>query len=378
MIRTTALATAALALAFATAASAANKDTAGYTAERAALATGLPVHIVALNTKVRPQMGFRYVDVSSATPQIYGPGISPGQAIGAGIAGGLIASAIINGAMYAQAKDRARTAFTPIRQAGCDLRIDAPLQQAVGDALKRSAWGASATPILTATDDAGLAKMVPKDQPRQVFAIGASLSPELTGLITTVDVSAYTPDAGESSWQKKPAWRDQLIVVSDWLDLPVKTQADIDGMVEAEQARYQASGADALIKKVNAQGGSANRADRKIAVDAMKLHKKNMDDARMPSWSPDTERLRRAGLWSENDCRRMHVAVDQAVGEVGRLLDALYAQQLPKRLGLKDNDETAEPLGRHIQSLPGGVYVSRADGGSITLGFRDDLLPMED
>lgn len=368
-----------LALAFAMPSAAAEKDMAGYTPERAALAASLPVHIVALNTRVRPQMGFKGVDVALPPPGFFfGPDISPAQTLGVGLATGLIARGITYGTLYLEARDSARAAFAPIQRAGCDLPVEAPLQQAIAAAVRRSPWGAAATPVLAGADDKALDTLVAGDQPRQVFALTASLSPDLDRLITSVDIAAYAPLDGESGWRGKPLWRDHLIVVSDGLSLRAKTRDDSARMLADEQARYDASGTEALIKRLNAQGGNASKSDRKAARAALELHARNLEDAGSGYWSSQAAQQRRAALWNENACARLHAAIDQAGVEIGGMLDALYAQTLPKRLGLKDKNLSYEPPRRQIRALSGGVYVSRADAGRVSLSYRTDLLPLQD
>lgn len=374
MTRISPLALGALALAFVTTANGAKKDVAGYTAERAALATTLPVHIVALNTKIRPQLGFRHRPIGAETR----PPPDPRWAgLEMAMGGGLLGGAIIAGSHYAWLKRQTRETFAPIQQAGCDLRVDSLLQQSVADAIRRSAWGVSVVPTMAAADDRDLDKLVASDGPRQVFAITASLTPEFDALVTSLEVAAYAPVDDQSSWKSKPAWKDLLIVVSDQVQPAAKTQADIDRMVSEELARFEASGGEALIQRVNAQS-SVDALDRKKAVEAMKLHQKNMREAKTTDWSVDSLKRERATLWSADSCQRMHVAVDQAEDEIGRMLDALYTQQLPPRLGLKDADVAVHASNRHVHALPGGLFVFSVDGATVPLGFREDLLPLDD
>lgn len=78
---------------------------------------------------------------------------------------------------------------------------------------------------------------------------------------------------------------------------------------------------------------------------------------------------------------RCDLPVDAAGGELGRMLDELHAQRLPPRLPARHRteDEPSEPAGeRAIRALPGGVYVSRNEGGTTALAYRYRLLPRED
>lgn len=385
-IKTAPLAAGVLMLALSTAAQAASKEIDGYRSERASLAASLPVHIVALDQRVRPQVDFVYQDVTrympgypGGTPQ-FNSGMSTGQAIGVNVLGGLIASAIVNGAAYSEAKNRAVAAYQPLQQARCDLPVDTPLQQAVRDAIARAPWGAAVAVNLTDGEDDAWEKRIPKDQPRQIFTITSSLSPGLTALVTSVDVAAYAPEGeAKPAWRKKPLWRDHFIVVSDWLDLPPKTAAEVEQLVAQEQRRFADSGAQAMVARVKEKGRVGRSSELREAADARKLHEKNLELAREESWSAEIEDQRRARLWSENDCARLRSAIDLAGAELGRMLDALYAQQLPARRSSKELDNAFErPGDRQIRALPGGVYVSRNEGGSVNLNFRYSLLPVKE
>ena len=77
------------------------------------------------------------------------------------------------------------------------------------------------------------------------------------------------------------------------------------------------------------------------------------------------------------------ISFEQAIvanaAEVGRLMDALYAQTLPARLGADETATLPEPDGvRNAVALPGGAYVSRVGGEGVTLGFRHMLLKADD
>ncbi|MBX9401139.1 hypothetical protein K4L06_07415 [Lysobacter sp. BMK333-48F3] len=379
MTRYTVPASVALALAFALPAQAADKIVDGYGVDRAALAAGLPVRSVAMNTTLRPQLGYAMTPSYSVSVTPWGPGVSPATTLGVGLATGLISGALINASIYEDAQHRAMAAFSPIRRAGCELQADTAMHAAIDAAVRRSPWGAGVRSLASSADERSLDSVVKQGEPRHVFAFTSSLSVEMAGLVTTVDVSAYAPQDGGSDWRKRPLWRDLLIVVSDPVSLEPKTQADIDSMVAEERARYAASGGEELIKRVNARGGSADPIDRKAALAEQRLHKKFMDTARQPVWTFEGSRFRRAQLWAENDCARLKSAIAQAGAETGRLLDDLYAQKLPPRLGQDERQPAMEEqFGvRKTVALPGGAYVSRADQGEIDLRFRYDLLPAD-
>lgn len=301
-----------------------------------------------------------------------------GQAALANALGAALADAMI----YAEAKQRAAAAYAPVVGGRCDLEIAAPLQQTLREAMARAPWGANVQPILIDGDVEDWDKQIPKDRPRQVFSVSASLTPGLGALLTSVDLAAYSPE-GEgsgSSWQKKPLWQDRFIVVSDVVALPAKSDADRARMAAQEDARYAESGDLAVVAKVAKDIYGAGKSERMRATAADRLHKRNLKLAREADWSLLTEGPRRGELWSQDDCAPMRAAVAAASGELGRMLDDLYAQRLPPRLPAKHktkDDPPEAPGERKIRALPGGVYVSRNEGGTTPLAYRYHLLPQE-
>lgn len=375
----------ALALGLSLAAGAASKDTGGYAPDRATLAASLPVHVVAFNERVLPQIGFAQQDYS--VPAYYSSGFQPtaglsvGQSIAVDALGNALGSAIINGILYAEAKTRADAAYVPLKRGQCDLPVAAPMQALVREAIARSTWGANAAPKLLSLKDGDLDQQIGTDQPRQIFMVSSSFAPDLTALVTSLDIAAYAPegDTGKG-WRKQPLWRDQLIVVSDPLPaLPDKSAADIERMVADEQARYAATGNEARVRKVNAEGRGASRADRQAAANGQRTHTSKLREARNDEWSDEALAGRRAQLWSHDQCALLRTAFDQSTAELARMLDALYARQLPPRLSRKDKPGEDEVAGeRKVRALPGGVYVSRNEGGATELGYRYALLPPEE
>lgn len=355
------------------------KEQRGLQAEDAATAGSLPIHVIVLQDRLRPQILYNYMDTSQTAGSIAGnlsaAGANFGQAVGGGLVGGLIAGAIINGAELASAKNSARDPYAVVKQASCDLVLTNSHQDALVSAIERNGWAVDrSTGLHLLTGDQDAEDVVGKTIPRYVFTASTSFSPDFSALITTVDSEAFVAADGNKAG-KNPAWQDSLIVVSDGLWLPPKTQADIDLMVAAEKARYAASGADVLIAKVNAAGSNANRRDRKRAESLAGQHRDNMKEARSESWSRASEATRRALLWSENGCGKVRAALQANLEQAGLLMDGLFKQSLPPRL---KTDELAagefEPGKRSVEPLPGGAYVSRLGGENITLGFRHMVL----
>lgn len=351
----------------------------GLQAEDAATAASLPTHVIVLQDRLRPQIQYNYLDTSQAAGSIAGnlsaAGASFGQAVGGGLVGGLIAGAIINGAELASAKSAVRDPYALLEQASCDLALTDSHQAAVVSAIERNGWKVDrSTGLHSLADGQDPEDVVGKASPRYVFTASSSFTPDFSALITTVDSEAFVAADGNKAG-KNPAWRDSLIVVSDGVWLPPKTQADIDLMIAAEKARYAASDADALITKVNAAGSNANRRDRKRAESVAGKHRDNMKEARSESWSNASQATRRALLWSEDNCARVHAALQANLGHAGLLMDGLFQQSLPARLKANESATSEqEPGKRSIESLPGGAYVSRLGGENITLGFRHMVL----
>lgn len=355
------------------------KEQRGLQAEDAASSANLPIHVVILHDRLRPQIPFNYIDTSQAAGSIAGnlagAGASFGQAVGTGLVGGLIAGAIINGAEQASAKNAVRTPYALLKQASCDVALTDSHQAALAAAIERNGWSIDrSTGLHSLKDGQDPEDVTGKAGPRYVFTASTSFAPNFSALITTVDSEAFVAADGKKTG-KDPAWRDSLIVVSDGLWLQPKTQADIDLMVAAEKARYAGTDAAALVAKVNAAGANADRKDRKRAESLSRQHRENMKEARSESWSSASEASRRALLWSENDCGKVRAALQTNLDQAGLLMDALFKQSLPPRLKADETATGGQEIGqRSIEALPGGAYVSRIDGENVTLGFRHMVL----
>lgn len=365
------------------------------------VARALPTQVVVVQPRLRPQIRYNYVDTTQAGvgagDGLYnggGGGMSYGQAMGMGLAGGLIAGAIINGAEKAAAKQAVRDPYQLISQAKCDLPLVDSHQTMVAGALQRAQWreqGEEST------------QTAAKTGPRYAFTLSTSFSPDFSALMTTIDAAGYAPDAS-GKVGRKPTWQDSLVVVSDGLWLAPKTQADIEQMVAAEKQRYAVSGADALIDKVNAARGNAPRQDRKRASLMASQHAQNMADARDEGWSDASTAMRRAMLWSQNDCALLAKTLRSNLEHADGMVQALLRNSLPaipdtpsqpatlraavvtKRpdpstldlpisVGMPEGTVADESVPvRVIEPMPGGVYVSHLSAENITLGYRYTLL----
>lgn len=364
------------------------------------VAKTLPMQVIVAQPRLRPQIRYNYVDTMQAGvgagDGLYNNpgGMSYGQAMGVGLAGGLIAGAIINGAEKATAKRAVRDPYQLIVQAKCDLPLVDSHQALVADALQRAQWRQQDDASRPTTAKAG---------PRYVFTLSTSFTPDFSALTTTIDAAGYAPDAGGKAG-RKPTWQDSLVVVSDGLWLAPKTQADIEQMVAAEQQRYAASGADALIDKVNAAASNAPRQDRKRASLMANQHAQNMADAKDEGWSDASTAMRRAMLWSQGDCALLKKTLRSNLEHADGMIQALLLNSLPPRpetssqparpmaavvtkrpdpatlelpisVGVPEGTVVEEPVSvRVIEPTPGGVYVSRLSAENIPLGYRYTLL----
>lgn len=340
----------------------------GYLPERHASAGALPMHVVIEQAKVRPQIAYGYVSTPYPT-QTY-PGMSFGQGLGVNLAGGLIASAIINGAEYAQAKSFARGPYGVLLEAKCDLPVDQPISERVGDAI-RNAWPQVAAQTRVLTEDEKLKDAVDGKSPRYVFRVSTSLAPDFSALMTTVEAAAYPATANNGAVAFKPAWQDTVIVVSDKLVLAPKTPADVESMVAAENARHAALNLGPLIAQANAEGPSSPA--RKKVVEAQKENRARLKEARRATWSPATEAEMRARMWSADQCRALSAAIDANAAETGAALAALFSGAVKQEAGSEAAGGEATGQ-RRLEVFPGGFIVSHRVGDNVGLGFRESIL----
>lgn len=350
----------------------------GYGPDKAATAGALPVHVVIEQPRVKPQIAYGYVAVPDGIAygaSAYGnyPGMSMGQSIGVDVAGGLIASLIINGAEYAGAKHFAQGPYQVMQDAHCDLPLGDAFRTPVVNAIQ-ARWSTAAVQPHVLEDGQSFNKAVGTG-PRYVFAVSSSLAPDFSALITTIDAEAY-PDLqpGSKRTPREPAWRDTLIIVSDRMLLPAKTQADTDALAAPATSRYAALNLEPLIAKVNAQRGMADPRDRRKITNAQSDLRSALKEAQRPDWTPAGEAMRRAQLWSAGDCAALSGAVATNAAQSGLAVAALLDGTLPARVA----DNAALPVEtageRKLVALPGGIVVSRKGGDEVVLGFRRSVL----
>lgn len=305
------------------------KPQAGFDAQAASALNGLPVEVVVLNEHLRAQIAYQYVSVDAGYTQYSQmPGLTMGQSVGAGVAGGVIASLIINASMKADAEHNVQPASDTLIAGQCNLSDNDNLLRAIDDGIRSTAWGATAAinhHVLTGKQ--GLDDAVPDVAPRYVFGVSYSLSPDFSAVETTVNATAYSAalPGAPKHWQKDPAWFDQLVVVSNRLTIAPKSAEDSARAIAAENARYAQTNAQELITEALAGDFGARN---KAAVLA-RQHDSFMREAKETKWSPRTEAARRSELWSENQCARLKSALQANNDDLKRMLARLFAGQMP-------------------------------------------------
>jgi hypothetical protein len=357
--------------------SAAKPETPGYRSENASVVASLPIHVVVSTERLRPQIAFGGVE----TPYIHVnytnyPNMSFGEGLAAGLAVNLLMSAAANAEASRNAQAFARAPYTMMQTAQCDL----PFGQALGESIAtrlRMTFPNAQVQVHVLNKDQKLDDVVDERAPRYVFGVSPSLAPDFSALITTIDSEAYLAPAGKTQAEKKPAWRDSIIIVSDRFAVPEKTPTDIETMVAAEKARYEALNMGPTIKRLNQEGPiNANKLERKRVAAAISDHKQAMQEAQLPSWSPNTLVMRRAAMLSEQQCRQTQDMIAFSNAESARTIDLMLTDALPPRLAAKSTDVAKENDGeRAIIAIPGGLFISRRGGDYVDLGYRYTLLP---
>ncbi len=346
----------------------------GYQPQDAAAVAALPVYVVVDQATLRPEIAYGYQSMSALTPGY--SNMSMAQGVGVNLAGTLIASAIINGAAYAKAKHFAQPPYHMLQQAQCDLSVVPALGDRVAAAV-RGNWPSATVKVVTLQPGQKLASAIDSNQPRYVFRISSSLATDFSAVITSIDSEAYLPQAGSAHAGRTPAWRDTVIAVSDQLAIAgVKSQADIDAMVDAESARFVQLDLDDRIRKVNDAGPDADRRERKRLVELLLEHDRMLKEAASDEWSPEGEAMRRALLLSAGHCQQLNASVQLSSAQAAQLVTALSGGQLPAMP--PENAPIAAdalPAGvRQAIALPGGIVVSQRTGDNVDLGYRYSLL----
>ncbi|MBJ7574746.1 hypothetical protein [Luteimonas sp. MC1828] len=384
-IRSIALPLAAAVLACACGAAHAEKERPqGHDPSQDELLAGMAVHAVAAHDRLKSQITYGFINVGgtvvNATNNLYTstPGLSYGSAAAAGLAGGLIASALINAEAKASAKRQVRDANAEFERAQCKLSNTDALLGAIERSVGGTPWGAGrSVQRHVLAPERSVDDLVPQDEPRYELVATYSMTPDYSALVTSVALAAYSAQlpGATTRWQKKPAWSNDLVVVSDVVPLAGKTPADIQAAISREATRYADSGVHKLIQAAN--GG--DRTARRAASALLRTHQARMREARGTEWTPREAAAARARAWTADDCSLVRSALTQGATDIETLLNGLFDGSLPARA---ETGVTEVPLrddtDRVVQALPDGQYVARAVDADAPLGWRYSWYPEEE
>jgi hypothetical protein len=364
-----------------------------FDATSAAALHGVPVDVVVLNDRVRAQIAYQYVSVDPNGTIAQGA-MMPGMPAGAGMAGaagGALAGALINASMRAAATAPVQPAYASLVAAQCAVPGADALARDIEASVRATPWGGDAqVNRYVLVSEEGPSRVALKEDARVVVSATYSLSPDFSTLVTSLTASAYSgalPGAPKD-WQRQPAWSDQLVVVSDRLDVGAKTPEDAAHLVALENAAHQAT-LNALIDKANA--GDRDARDQ-IKVEKS-WHNGRLRAANAPEWTEAGEILRRSELWSQDGCARLKQAMQANDTEIRRMLDGLFAGRAPDATSALPRTtafvtraavaaaavEPAAPAGeRRIVASPGNLRVSqRAGDKDVPLLYLYSWLPLE-
>lgn len=366
------------------AAHAAKDGPGGHDPSQDELLSGMAVHAVAAHDRLKSQITYGYINVGTtagnAANSLYmnTPGLSYGSAAAAGLAGGLIASALINAEAKAAARNVVRDANTEFERAQCKLSNTDALMGAIERSVGATPWGAGrSVQQHVLPPDRSVDDLVPQDEPRYELVATYSMTPDYSALVTSVALAAYSAQlpGAPTRWQKKPALSNDIVVVSDVVQLADKTPADVEAAISRETARYADSGVYKLIQAANA----GDRTARRTASTLLRTHKSRMREAKGLEWTPREAAAARARAWAADDCGLVRSALAQGATDVETLLSRLFAGSLPARA---ETGETVVPLGddtdRVVQVGLNGQYVARAVDAHAPLGWRYSWYPEDE
>jgi hypothetical protein len=352
----------------------------GFDPDAAVSLAGVPVHVVVMNDRLEIQSPFmarsedrdaKLKTILRSGPSGYGGGKWRTMETEGGVVGALVGRAVLAHKVREAGKPM-QPAIDLLRASGCQFDGGETFAQAVEAGIRTTAWGHEA--------EIGRHALPVKAEvgPRYEFAVSYSLTPDFAALVTTVSAHAHVPalPGARSSWERRPVWTDELVIVSDKLVLGAKTEADKLAAVERENAQYRSSGIVELARKANA-GDAAAREEGTLIN---RNHKRALHDARLDPWQWHEAAYKRAGLWAENDCARLRNAVQANAAETTRVLGKLVAGQagatLPPDWPPGKRDLSGEPAERRLYNDGPHITVSRRANDDVMLEFRYTWLPL--
>jgi len=356
----------------------------GFAEADAEQATGLPVHVVADRTTVRPQIAWPPVQVARPEDGLVAghtvtPVTNPALAGGAGVLDVLIGNAVESGRL----KGEARIAARRLDAAQCRVQADVPITTALQATLEQIGWATRLQ--VHPSGPSAVDEVMEQEGPRLLVQHSTSLTPDLIWLVTTVTVKAW--DGTGQGRNAPPAWQNTLYVASAPLPLLDKTPQDTEQLLAILDREYAESGNEQRIREVNAAGPTADRRLRQLAADTVREYKNRRRAASKPRWDGRTALMGRAVRWNSDDCALLRLALHDSVGEAARLLQSLREGTLPA-VGEPEaaplfhafGDAYADgaPIPREVVAIAPMVHLSKPKGGPVLLAFVGSVLEEDD
>lgn len=377
-----------MALSLAWSAVAAEKSPRGYVASDLASAQASALFIVSSQAVVRPQVAYNPMPSPIVTSGSNYPGLSNLGTMGVDVASGLVAGALLNAAAREEAMSQATRNWAWLRTGQCTTDADAPMRAALQQALLQAGITNTAQNAVLETRD--LDEVVTSTGQRLVILHSTSFTPELSSVQTTLQVSAWAPSAQARRSQEKPVWQNILVVSSAPMSLPAKTEQDKAVLLAALDQAYADSGNQARVLRVNAAKHNADPNERRVAVTALREHTALVRYARQQNWTGGIDAMRRALFWGDDHCALVDQAVQDNATEAGRLLQVMFAEQLPAEgevvsapaVVAQSQDQQqgmiyprSEP--RELEALK-GYHLSRLAGTLVSTAFSYRVLEAEE
>lgn len=316
------------------------------------------LHVVSLveQDKLKAQYNTTYMGVNVV-----------GAPLAVGLAGGLIASALITAEQNHEAHAFAEKHIAPLLTTlnGYDGRTT------LRDSLHQ---GLATLPVHVATwqtvdTKAKDADLLPADaKPGSAWMILRSeyaMTPDFSGLQVVTHASLYV-DAATAGWRDEPVYKNVLTYQSALPVAPAKTDAVRKQMTDEENARYAKLGMQALIDKANAGSpyDQENAALRQKIHDAQWQHEATLKQIAMPNWSADERARLFVQQWQKDNGDAIKGFVAEGGLQTARMLAVDLNQQQPDLSGKTKRDWVTvyTDAQRTIQDAPDGAVYSVANG----------------
>jgi hypothetical protein len=142
-------------------------------------------------------------------------------------------------------------------------------------------------------------------------------------LETQTTVSVWSPHLRKrgASADRNPDFSNLLVYLSDPVNLPERPgEDDREALRRLAMEAYAFNGIAALVEQAKSSGKVEAGAARRKAIPMLETHRRRMRAAGAARWNRDTEAYRRAQIWGANDGMRLAATLDEALGEVEKML----------------------------------------------------------